>query len=187
MHIHFFFEPSASIDEFWIFFVMISDDSKVSEIVEMSKKFLCHNDKIFKREMLRMTIRRHKIPSMQDDGIFFFCTREQHLDAVRSLSSNSIDTPPNMRICQKEKRESFESMKSEKFHWLTTKMYMRCTMSRMFPETRNHRKYSHSCRECDKFYVTKKSFHVIMILYQEPFSLHAVFYLHKSELFQHLF
>ena len=48
---------------------------------------------------------------------------------MRRLRSDSIDTPAYVRIGEKQKRESFKSMKSEKFHWFTTKMNMRRTMT----------------------------------------------------------
>lgn len=83
---------------------------------------------------------------------------------MRCLGSDSIDTPTYMRIGEKQKRESFKSMKSEKFHWFTTKMNMRRTMTSSATKSWDKRQNSDGCEERFSFSEAENFFHALIIL-----------------------
>jgi len=159
MHLHFLFEPTAGIHKFWIFFIVITDDSKVFQTCEMSKKLLCHSHKVFKRETLWMAIRGYEIPSMENNSIFPRNAGQKFSYAMSSLPCYGVNTPSDMWISEKEKRESFESMESEKFHRFTTKMNMWCSFFCNRTHHWDKRKYLHAHNKNRMFCMTKDFFH----------------------------
>lgn len=103
MNVQLVLEPLASVRKFRILIIMVTNNSKMFELAEASEEFSGNVGEILEGEMLRMTIRRHEIATMKHDGILFCRTSEEHLDTMRSLMRDSIDTPTDMRIREEEK------------------------------------------------------------------------------------
>lgn len=59
---------------------------------------------------------------MENYGRFWFCIREEHLDAMCCLRGDGIDTSSYVWIREEEKREARKFMESEKLHRFMTKM-----------------------------------------------------------------
>ena len=102
MHLHLVLEPRACVAKVSIIIVVVTNNSKMSESLKSMKKLFCNVDKVFKRKRFLRAMSRDKIPSMEDNRRFFFCTREEHLDTVGSLCCNSIYTSSNVGISEEE-------------------------------------------------------------------------------------